>query len=757
MANPATDRPTRGRHHTVQPRLRDRVVDRRKFLIYLAAGSTLTVATKLGLDVLAPGSASAVPTPSLPQPADLQDLGDILILSGKPTEALLFTVEVTEDGRVRAELPRMEVGQGLTTAVAMLVAEELDLPLDQVDMPLAPARPELLMNQLTGGSNSIRSLYGPVRAAAAAARTRLCEAAADRWGVPFDGLRTEGGRVVAADGRSAGFGELTRLAATLPIGELVTKPKSPSEFTLVGTPQQRVDARAMVTGAFKYTLDLDIKGAAPAMVRRPPTINGTVEAVNNEDEVRAMPGVLDIAVIDTGVAVVAETFGQALDAKDALDVTWGAGTVDDLSDEDIRKELRQATVPLIPPVSLPNQLDFQFDWAPINHAPMETNSAVADVRNGRAEIWGGMKSPIVAQQQIAKELGLPQGKVVCHVVQSGGSFGRRLFWDGPLEAARISKATGRVIKLMWSRIDDMRHGRARPAAHHRFRATIGPDTVLRLEHHTAFVETDWTHGLGEILTATSAELPGGDFGFAQTVFMLTVKSPYNFGVVEQVLNEVPLKMHTGAWRSVYSVSSRCGEEIVVDEVAAKLGKDPYEFRRAFLKSDAQRAVLDKVAEAGDWGRSMDDGFAQGIAFHEEYKSRTACLVEIDARDPHDPRVTKAVIAGDYGLPINPRGLKAQLLGGLTDAISVTLRAGLHIDKGLPLEGSYSQFHYARQVDSPTDVQIFILPGEGEPGGAGELGVPAAAGAIANAYARATGIAPRSFPINFPVDFEPFPR
>jgi isoquinoline 1-oxidoreductase beta subunit len=205
------------------------------------------------------------------------------------------------------------------------------------------------------------------------------------------------------------------------------------------------------------------------------------------------------------------------------------------------------------------------------------------------------------------------------------------------------------------------------------------------------------------------------------------------------------------------VSSRCGEEIVVDEVAAKLGKDPYEFRRAFLKTDAQRAVLDKVAEEGAWGRSMDDGFAQGIAFHEEYKSRTACLVEIDARDPHDPRVTKAVIAGDYGLPVNPRGLKAQLLGGLTDAISVTLRAGLHIDKGLPLEGSYSQFHYARQVNSPTDVQIFILPGGGEPGGAGELGVPAAAGAIANAYARATGIAPRSFPINFPVDFEPFPR
>ncbi len=757
MASPTTDRPTGGRHRTARPTLRDQLVGRRRFLTYLVAGGTLTVATKLGIDVVAPGSASAVPTPSLPQPADLQDLGDVLILAGRPTEGLLFTVEITSDGRVRVELPRMEVGQGLTTSVAMLVAEELDLPLDKVDMPLAPARPELLFNQLTGGSNSIRSVYGPVRAAAAAARSRLREAAADRFGVPVDGLRTEGGRVLAVDGRGAGYGELTELAARLPMGELTVRTKSPSDFTLVGTPQRRVDAREMVTGAFTYTLDMPIEGATPAMVRRPPTMNGTVEDVTNEDEVRAMPGVLDIAVIETGVAVVAETFGQALDAKDALDVTWGPGSIDGMSNEDIRKELRQATVPFIPPVTLPGQHEFEFDWASISHAPMETNSAIADVREDGADIWGGMKSPIVAQQQIAKELGLPPDKVTCHVVQSGGSFGRRLFWDGPLEAARISKATGRVIKLMWTRTDDMRHGRARPAGYHRYRVTTGPDTVLRVEHHTTFVETDWTHGLGEILTATAAELPVGNFGFAQTVFLLTVKSPYNFGIVEQVLNEVPLNMHTGAWRSVYSVSSRGSEEIVVDEIAGLLDKDPYEFRRAFLKSDAQRAVLDKVAEEGDWGRSMDDGCAQGIAFHEEYGSRTAVLVELDATDPKDPRVTKAVIAGDYGLPINPRGLEAQLLGGLTDAISVTLKAGLHIEDGLPLEGSYSQFHYARQKDSPTDVQIFILPGKDEPGGAGELGLPAAVGAIANAYARATGTTPRSFPINFPVDFEPFPR
>jgi isoquinoline 1-oxidoreductase beta subunit len=208
---------------------------------------------------------------------------------------------------------------------------------------------------------------------------------------------------------------------------------------------------------------------------------------------------------------------------------------------------------------------------------------------------------------------------------------------------------------------------------------------------------------------------------------------------------------------VYSANTRGAEEIMVDEIAAKLGKDPVAFRREFIKVDRQRAVLDKVVELGQWGKKMPKGFAQGIAVHGEYKSYTACLVEIDARDPKAPRVTKATIAVDVGRPVNPRGIQSQMLGGLTDAISTTLTAGLHIDKGLPLEGSYSQFHYARQKNSPLDVEVFVMPANSEPGGAGELGVPAAVGAIANAYARATGIKPRSFPINFPVDFEPFPR
>ncbi|WP_327723706.1 xanthine dehydrogenase family protein molybdopterin-binding subunit [Streptomyces europaeiscabiei] len=730
---------------------------RRRFLTYLVAAPTLAVATKIGLDAYAPDVADAA-IPTLPAPADLVDLGDLLILAGAPT-ANMLVLSVDEEGIAHFRLPREEVGQGLTTAVAMLVAEELDTPLDRVRIQLDDARPELLFNQLTGSSNSIRSLYDPVRHTAAAARARMVRAAAKQWGLRAGDLAVRQGVVVAPDGRTASYGSLSAAAASLDLGSLVVTPKKESEHTVVGSPTSRIDARAMVTGKQVYTLDLDVPGAKPCMVRRPPTINGTVKAVNNEAAVRAMPGVLDVVTIDSGVAVVAETFGQALDGKEALDVTWGPGSVDALSDDAITARLKAATPSLDVLGLLVKKVEGEFDFAFASHAPLETNSAVADVRADRAEIWSGLKSPIVAQAAIARAVGLPVSKVKVHVVQSGGSFGRRLFHDAALEAAVVSKKSGRPVRLMWSRIDDMRHGRMRPATHHRIRATYAVGQVLTFQHRVAAVETDFRHGLGDAITAAAAGLPSGigNATFAQTLFLTTVKSPYNFGFTTQTLTEVPVKMHTGSWRSVYSANTRGAEEIIVDELAAKLGKDPVVFRREFLKTARQRAVLDRAATEGDWGRSLPDGWAQGVAFHDEYKACTACLVEIDATDPKKPRVTKAVIVADVGRVINPRGLEAQLLGGLTDAISTTLRAGLHIDEGLPLEGSYSQFHYARQKDSPKDVRIFVIEGADEPGGAGELGVPAAVGAVANAYARATGTKPRRFPVNFDVDFTPFPR
>jgi isoquinoline 1-oxidoreductase beta subunit len=230
------------------------------------------------------------------------------------------------------------------------------------------------------------------------------------------------------------------------------------------------------------------------------------------------------------------------------------------------------------------------------------------------------------------------------------------------------------------------------------------------------------------------------------VFHLSQNMPYEFGVETYLLGEVPLDVPTSSWRSVYSGTTAVSDEIMVDEIARKLFRDPVEYRLAKLSGARERAVLSKVASAGQWRRPMPKGCAQGVAIHQEYKGCVAYLVEIDARKPADPRVTKVVIAADVGRCINPRGLEAQLMGCAMDGISVTLYAGNHLDAGAIRESSYSDFGWAQMRHSPPKMEVHILPPTGEPGGAGELGYPAAAAAVANAYARATKTVPRRFPI-----------
>jgi isoquinoline 1-oxidoreductase beta subunit len=744
-------------------------IRRREFLGYVLAAPTLVVAAKLGKDALTPKAAGAA-VPSLPEPSDLMDLGDVLTLAAAPTSGLI-TIQVNPDGTASFALPRAEVGQGITTAIAMLIAEELDLPLGEIDMSLADARPELVFNQLTGGSNTIRSMYTPVRTAAALARQRLLGAAAAQWGVPVDSLTTSGGVVRSASGMTATYGSLATAAASSHTTLASVRLTDALDFTVVGTPHNRIDALAAVTGRKKFAMDLDVPGAMPTMVCRPPTINGTVQSVSNLSAVEAMPGITDVAIVSTGVAVRGATFGQCIDAVRALAVTWGPGTEDGKSDDTVLHELEKAEPPMAVPAVpiLTRTLDAKFTFAFASNAPLETNCAIADVRPGSAEIWSCLKSPIVAQQTIAAKLELPQDKVQVHVVQGGGSFGRHLFFDAALEAAEISQQMAKPVKLMWHRTDDLRHGRTHPMCTSRVRASYLLGNVLTFEQRHTSVATDFGHGLGEILTAISAQLPVGGLGFSETVFELTQNVPYNFGVTTQLLNEVDTGFHTGSMRNIYSPNVRAAQELVVDELARAMGKDPYHFRRTFLKNDRSRAVLDKAAEVGDWGRSMPAGTAQGIAFHAEYKGVSACLVEIDCRpatvgrqvaDAYTgPRVTKAVFVVDVGLPINPRGLEAQMMGGVIDGIALALSSSLHLKDGLPLDGSWDNYFYTRQWNVPTDLRLVVMPPTtGEPGGAGEFGVAAAFAAVACAYGRATGSMPTSFPINHdgPLGFEPLP-
>ncbi|MFI6708973.1 molybdopterin cofactor-binding domain-containing protein [Nonomuraea sp. NPDC050478] len=731
-------------------------IGRRRFLGYVLAAPTLVAAAELAP---APAGASApagAGAPAAPELTELVDLNDLMTAAALPTSNLI-SVEVRQDGTVAFALPRAEVGQGITTSTAMLIAEELSVPLDRVRVTLADARPELVFNQLTGGSNTTIATYTPIRVAAAVARQRLLTAAAAELGTDAGNLTIEDGVVKDRAGRSVGIGALASKAASTRT-ERVSVELAPREsFTVIGRPHNRVDALDAVTGRKKFAMDLDVPDAKPAMVCRPPTINGKVGSVANLAQVRAMPGVTDVVTISTGVAVRAETFGQCVDAVRALQVSWRPGTAEGKSDASVLRQLEAAELPmgLRPPTPV---VEGKFTFYFRSNSALEPNCAIADVRAGRAEIWSALKSPIVAQQAIAAKLGLPTGKVTVHVTEGGGSFGRKLFFDAALEAAEMSQKIGKPVKLMWHRADDSRQGRTHPMATSRVRVAYLGDTVLSYKQRHTSVSTDLGHGLGEIITALAARLPVGDIGFAQTFFHLSQATSYRFGAVSRLLSETDKGFNTGSMRNVYSPDVTCARELIVDQLAARMGKDPYRFRRDFLQDDRSRAVLAKVAEAGNWGRSMAPGTAQGIAFHAEYKSVSAALVEIDCRPATvdrpirdgvaGPRVTKVVFAVDVGLAVNPRGLEAQMMGCVMDGIALALTSSLHLRDGHFLEASWDNYFYTRQWNTPPELQVIVMPSTSDqPGGAGELGVAASMAAVACAYGRATGTMPTSFPIN----------
>jgi isoquinoline 1-oxidoreductase beta subunit len=746
-------------------------IGRRSFVGYVLAGTTLVAAADLTLD-LTLGAPARAAVPSGPQVAELYDLNDFITDTCRPT-ANLITIEVRGDGTAHFALPRSENGQGIVTSTAMIIAEELDLPVAKVVVTLADARPELLFNQLTGGSTTTTSTYTPIRVAAAVARGALLDAAAVVLGDERNNLVAKGGVIQNRAGDSVTYGELAEAAAATQTRRSEVTLKDVSQFRVIGTGQGRTDARDAVTGRKTYTTDLKVKGALPTMVCRAPTLNGTPKRLGNKAEVLAMPGVKDVAVVDTGVAVRAKTFGQCIDAIRAMKVEWNPGPVAGQSDDDILRELKAAELPMAPvpdnPLAKTVEADFVFHFR--SNSALDTNAAIADVRADRAEVWSALKTPIAAQAAIASAVGLPQDAVKVHVVQGGGSFGRRLFFDAALEAAKISKAMGKPVKLMWHRADDARVGRVHPMATSKIRATYAGDNLLAFQQSHTSVETDYRHGLGEMLTAAGADLPAGvgNLGFAEGIFAMTTLLPYDFAVKSQQLVETDDRFNTGSMRNIYSPDVRTAGELVIDRIAAATGLDPYEFRRRHLSDQRALGVLEAVAAAGRWGRSMRPGTAQGIAIHVEYKGATACLVEIDCRgkttgrDIRDgvggPRVTRVTFAVDAGLPINPRGLEAQMHGGINDGIAQVLTSSMHLRDGHFLEASWDNYFYTRQWNTPPEVQVIVMPPTtGVPGGAGEAGVAASMAAVACAYARATGRMPTSFPINHhdPLRFKPKP-
>jgi isoquinoline 1-oxidoreductase beta subunit len=571
-------------------------------------------------------------------------------------------------------------------------------------------------------------------------------------------------------GQTASYGSLAEAAAVKATKPLNVKLKSkPGKY--VGQSIGRVDAHNMVTGAKVFTMDLQIPGAMPTMVCRPPTLNGTVQSIENLDQVKSMPGVTDVGAITRGVAVRARTFGQCIDAIRALRVTWGAGSADNENSDSLAAKIKSVLLPIAPALPTDEVIEETYNIQYRSGSPLETNCAVANVTGDTAEVWAGHNMPIVTLQRIALLLDIPEDNVKVHCNTAGGSFGRHLFSDASYEAVEASKLFGKPVRLMYHRTDDVRHGRMHPMTINQCRATKNGSSFTSYTMSTAGSACDWTHGLGEIISGSataqdprlgfSGNKEMGNLSVSMGFYQLVTAVPYNFGATAVYLNEIFAYdyLPTSAVRNVYSPDTGCARELFVDKMADSMGMDPYEFRRAFTKDDGWRAVLDKVAEAGNWGRTMPAGTAQGIALHQEYQCKVACLMEIDARPAMvnrkireayaGPRITKAIMAVDIGKAINPRNVQAQLMGGCMDGIAQALSASVHIQDGLPLEGSWDNYRYTRQWNVPYVFECHVMPDNREiGGGAGETGVAAGEAAAACAWARAMGKHPTEIPVNF---------
>jgi len=464
--------------------------------------------------------------------------------------------------------------------------------------------------------------------------------------------------------------------------------------------------------------------------------DSAAKAMKGVIAVTHIPGMSDYLIPEC-VAVTAETFGIAKKAKNALKIKWSDGPMDQLSDAQIDDALNG----IIDKVTSPGEgIDATFRWPYVPHAPMEENSGCGKFENGKYEGWGGAQVPNTLQRQIAETL-----DVTYHVVPSGGAFGRHLFHDQDVLVAQVAQRVGKPIKMQWMREEGIKWGRCRPVSLHHIKATVANKDVVSYEHRMACPEMDLRHGLGDVVSGYITEY--NNEGACQYFFTHTQKMFYKTGPTAITLKQRLLAKPTAAWRVVYSGQVHALDEIVMDELARMVGKDELEYRMEMLDSDRHRAVLEKCAQEAQWGKKLPAGVAQGIGMHDEYKSIVAYIMEIDTRGK-EPRMTGCTIAVDNGYCVNPKGTESSLLGQAMDGFSLVYRAGLHVDNGATRESNFHDYKWSRMFDSAPHMSVHILPSSNvTPGGVGELGVPAAAGAAANAWARATGKQPRNFPLN----------
>jgi isoquinoline 1-oxidoreductase beta subunit len=660
-------------------------------------------------------------------------------------------IRIDRAGKTTLVMPQVEMGQGVYTAVAMILAEELDADFAQVTLEHAPPNDKLYGNptfglQVTGNSNSIRAFWKPLRDAGAGARAMLVQAAAQQWQVERASCSTSGGQVIHSDsGRKLSYGEL----ATAASGQTPPKDvalKDPKDFVLIGKPLKRLDTPEKVNGKAIYGIDAMLPDMKFATVAVCPVFGGKVGKVD-DSAAKKIPGVQKIVVLDDVVAVVGDHMWAAKKGLDALVIDWDEGPNARINSKDVWQDLRAAsekdgavaksTGDIAKGLATGEKLEASYELPFLAHATMEPLNATVHFRPDSCEIWTGTQIMTRVQSAAAKAAGLPLDKVIVNQHLIGGGFGRRLEPDMVVAAVRIAKQVDGPVKVVWTREEDIQHDVYRPVYRDTIAATLSGGKIVGWKYRVA----------GSAIIARWLP-PAFQKGIDIDAIDSAVDMPYdipNFHV-EYVRAEPPA-VPTGFWRGVGPNNNVFAIESFMDELARKAGKDPIDFRRAMLgKNPRLLAALDLVAEKSNWGQPLPARVGRGVSVQPSFGSFIATVVEAEIDEQGEVHLRRVSCAVDTGIAVNPDTIMAQLEGGLIFGLTAALYGEITIDKGRVQQSNFHDYRMLR-IDQAPKIEVHVIKSGEAPGGIGETGVTAGPPALRNAIYAATGVALRRLPID----------
>lgn len=661
-------------------------------------------------------------------------------------------IRIGRDGSITFVIPSAEMGQGIYTGEAMLIAEELEVGLDQIKVVPAPPNEELyrqpiLKSQATGGSTSIRGAWVPLRQAGAAARSMLIAAAAQQWAVPPEECFAERAVVThRPTGRTLPYAALAEASTAMPVPQDVPL-KDPKDFKLVGKNTRRVDTPGKVDGSAQYGIDVKIPGMKIAAVAICPFVGGKLASVDDTGA-RNVKGVVDVIKIDNAVAVTADHFWAARKGLEALKISWDEAEKKPFSNDAMWIDLKNASETGKPVLgrdegdpdgklkAAASRVDAVYELPFLAHATMEPINTTVHVRPDACEIWLGTQAPTSVQNTAAEVSGLPPEKVIVHNHLIGGGFGRRLVADSVHQAVAFAKQVPYPIKIIWTREQDIKHDLFRPAYYDRISAGLDANGL-------PVALTDRVTG-GSVL---GSYLPGGlpEGVLDSDAIEGAAQPPYAFPSirVDWIRRDPPVKVNW--WRGVGPTHNVFVIESFMDELAHAAGKDPVEYRRALLKDNPRAlAVLNLAAEKAGWGKALPERTGRGISLHDSFGSYLATVVEATVTPAGQIRMTRIVAAVDCGMSVNPDSVIAQIEGGMVFGLSAAMYNGIVFKDG---EVQQNNFHDYRQIriNEVPPFEVHMIQSSEEPGGIGESGTVSAAPALGNAIFAATGKRLRRLP------------